>query len=273
MRTSSGRAVYAGPAICDATREAADSARSLPTSAISGPTVRSVSLDFANVDALTFDCYGTLIDWETGLLRAIRVIIAARGLDRADDKLLQAYARHEADLESGTYRTYREILSESVSRLVAELGSETTPAEREAFAESVGSWAAFTDTRDALRRLAERFRLGVITNCDDDLFQASERQLGVTFDWVITAQQARSYKPSHRNFELALERVALPRERILHVAQSLYHDHVPAAELGIRSVWINRRHGRAGHGATPPAEARPAAEFPDLESFAATAVD
>ena len=113
------------------------------------------------------------------------------------------------------------------------------------------TWPAFPDSAAALAALAGRFRLAVITNCDDDLFAASNRRLGVTFDWIITAQQAESYKPSHRNFELAFERIGVPRERILHVAQSLYHDHVPAKELGLQSVWIDRRAGREGSGRHP----------------------
>jgi 2-haloacid dehalogenase len=232
----------------------------------------SVKLDFSNVAALTFDCYGTLIDWETGILRALRAVLEPRGISRPDDELLEAYARHETALEAGAYRTYRSVLAESVQRIAAELGARTTLDEERAFAASVGDWPPFADTRQALQRLATRFRLGVISNCDDDLFAVSNRSLEVTFDWVITAQQAASYKPSQRNFELALERIALPRERIVHVAQSLYHDHEPAAQLGIRSVWINRRHGRTGQGATPPADARPEMEFPNLETFAEMAV-
>ena len=114
-------------------------------------------------------------------------------------------------------------------------------------------------------------RLGVLTNCDDDLFAASNRRLGVEFDWVVTAQQAGGYKPRVANFELLFERLGLPRERILHVAQSLFHDHVPAKALGMTTVWIDRRSGRPGSGATPPADARPDATFPDMASFAAAA--
>ena len=115
----------------------------------------------------------------------------------------------------------------------------------------MGDWPAFPDSPDALARLAARFRLAVITNCDDDLFAASNRRLGVTFDWVITAQQVGTYKPSERNFEVAFERIGVPRERILHVAQSLFHDHVPAKRLGLTTAWIDRRHDRPGSGATP----------------------
>jgi 2-haloacid dehalogenase len=140
------------------------------------------------------------------------------------------------------------------------------------FSGSVVDWPAFPDSAAALDRLHRRFRLGVITNCDDDLFAASARRLGMDFDWVVTAEQARSYKPNEANFQLAIERSGLPRERIVHVAQSLYHDHVPAKRLGFRTVWINRRHDRPGSGATPPATATPDATFPDMASFAAAAV-
>jgi 2-haloacid dehalogenase len=135
----------------------------------------------------------------------------------------------------------------------------------------VAAWPAFPDSAAALRRLGERFRLGVITNCDDDLFAASKRRLGVEFDWVVTAQAVGSYKPDRRNFEAAFATIGLPRERILHVAQSLFHDHQPAKRLGLATVWIDRRQGRAGFGATPPATVTPDATFPDMASFAAAA--
>ena len=132
-------------------------------------------------------------------------------------------------------------------------------------------WPAFPDSAAALARLKARFRLGVITNCDDDLFAASNRRLGVEFDWIVTAQQAGAYKPSERPFQLAFERLGLPRDRILHVAQSLFHDHVRAQALGLTSVWIDRRGAEQGTGATPAAEAAPDARFPDMATFAAAA--
>jgi 2-haloacid dehalogenase len=135
----------------------------------------------------------------------------------------------------------------------------------------VVDWPAFPDSSAALNRLGLRFGLGVVTNCDDDLFAASNRRLGVDFDWVVTAEQVGAYKPNEANFHAAFERLGLPRERILHVAQSLFHDHVPARGLGLRTVWIDRRHDRPGSGATPPATATPDATFPDMASFAAAA--
>ncbi len=134
-------------------------------------------------------------------------------------------------------------------------------------------WPAFPDSAAALARLKARFRLGVITNCDDDLFAASNERLGVDFDWIVTAQQVGSYKPTERNFDAARSSASGCRgSAILHVAQSLFHDHAPAQRLGMTTVWIDRRHGRPGSGATPEADAAPNATFPDMASFAAAAV-
>jgi len=228
-------------------------------------------LDYGAFEALTFDCYGTLIDWEAGILAGLRATLGPRGVGAPDDELLERYAAAEAAIEAGPYRRYREVLGESLRDVAAGYGFSPTPAELDAFGGSVGDWPAFPDSAAALARLARRFRLGVLTNCDDDLFAASARRLGREFDWVVTAQQAGGYKPRPASFELLLERVGLPRERILHVAQSLFHDHVPARAMGFRTVWIDRRHDRPGPGATPPAEASPDATFPDMASFAAAA--
>jgi 2-haloacid dehalogenase len=228
-------------------------------------------VDFSRFEALTFDCYGTLIDWETGIIRGLRSVVRDRAV-ATDDQLLESYARHEAALEAGEYLPYRQVLGSALMAVCGDLGLTASADEIGQFAGSVGDWPAFDDSAPALQRLADRFRLGVITNCDDDLFAASNRRLGVKFDWVITAQQARSYKPSHRNFELAFETMGIPRDRILHVAQSLFHDHVPARELGVSSAWIDRRHDRPGHGATPPAAARPDFTAPDMATFADAAL-
>jgi 2-haloacid dehalogenase len=238
------------------------------------PTNRAASIDFGAFDVLTFDCYGTLIDWETGIVTALRPILEAHGVSReavADETLLARYAAHEAAIERGPYLRYREVLSRACAGVCAELGVEATGAELATFGGSVGDWPAFPDSTAALRRLHERFALAVITNCDDDLFAASNRRLGVDFEFVITAQQVGAYKPSTRNFEVAFERLDRPPNRILHVAQSLFHDHVPAKALGLTTVWINRRHDRPGSGATPPAEAHPDLVTPDMATFAALA--
>jgi len=225
-------------------------------------------LDFTRFDAVTFDCYGTLIDWEQGILNALQPVLAPRGVDSGEDALLERYARHEAELEAGPYLRYRDVLEESLRRLCEELGFSPSDDEARRFAEAIGDWPAFHDTAPALRRLHERFGLGVITNCDRDLFALSNRRLGVTFDWIVTAEEAGAYKPSVAPFELAFETIEVPRERILHAAQSLFHDHVPGKELGLTTVWVDRRHDREGFGATPEASATPDLTVPDMRTFA-----
>ena len=227
-------------------------------------------LDFGGFEALTFDCYGTLIDWESGIVAALRPVVGAAGAEATDDELLGAFAELEAPAEAGPYRRYRDILALAARGVAGRYGVEPVDATVVAFADSIGEWPAFPDSTAALSRLHERFRLGVITNCDDDLFARSAARLETTFDWVVTAQQAGAYKPDERPFELAFERIGLPHERILHVAQSVFHDHVTAKRLGLSTVWIDRRRGRPG-GATPPAAATPDATFPDMASFAEAA--
>jgi 2-haloacid dehalogenase len=235
---------------------------------VSEATAIRGGVDFDRFDVLTFDCYGTLIDWEAGILAGLRRVLGAAGASASDEALLEQYARHEAAIEGGPYAVYRDVLAESLRAVCAELAVDPSEDDVAGFAGSVGDWPAFPDSKAALVRLQERFRLGVITNCDDDLFAASNRRLGVTFDWIVTAQQARRYKPNPRGFELAFERIGLPPSRILHVAQSLFHDHVTAKRLGLTTVWVNRRHGRPGSGATPPANARPDLVVPDMATLA-----
>ena len=230
------------------------------------------SPQLSDFDILTFDCYGTLIDWETGIARALRAALGDGAAEADDERLLELYAGHEAALEAGPYLPYRAVLAGAARGVAADLGAAPSDAAVQAFSESVGDWPAFPDSVDALARLKERFRLGVITNCDTDLFARSNRRLGVGFDWVITAEQLGGYKPNPRNFERALAQIGGDRSRHLHVAQSLFHDHVPAKTFGLRTAWIDRRHDRAGFGATPPAEARPDFTFPDMASFAAAAI-
>jgi 2-haloacid dehalogenase len=230
-------------------------------------------LDFDHFDWLTFDTYGTLIDWETGILAAIRPILEAHGIDAGEDEgVLGAFARHEAEIEAGPYKRYRDVLGEVLTAMLGHFGQTPTREEVARFGGSVADWPTFPDSGAALARLRARFKLGVITNCDDDLFAASEARLGISFDMVVTAQQARRYKPNPRGFELAFERIGLPPARILHVAQSLFHDHVTAKRMGLRTVWVNRRAGKEGGGATPAADATPDLTVHDMASLAALAV-
>jgi 2-haloacid dehalogenase len=232
-----------------------------------------MGLDVDRVEALSFDCYGTLIDWERGLLEAAHALLAAHGASPPDEDILASFARHEARLEAGPYLRYRDLLAGVAASIAAEHDVSPGAEELAAFGGSVVDWPAFPDSADALARLGRRFRLAVVTNCDDDLFAASARRLGDPFEVVVTAEQARSYKPAPRHFELLFERLALSPERIVHVAQSLFHDHVPAQVLGLRSVWVERRRGRAGGGATPHADARPDLVVPDMATLAGAVLD
>ena len=177
------------------------------------------SLDLSAYDALTFDCYGTLIDWEAGLLAALRPVLEAHGIadagsgGPANDALLETYARHEAALEAGEYLRYREVLGSALMGVCAELGVMPEEEEIDRFAASVGDWPAFPDAAASLASLATRYRLGVITNCDDDLFALSAKRLGNPFTWVITAQRAHAYKPSPDGFELAFAEIDRSEER------------------------------------------------------------
>ena len=226
------------------------------------------TLDFSAKEVLTFDCYGTLIDWESGILNAVRPILRQHDLEVPDERVLELFAELESSAEADTYRPYTEILASVMRGLGSRLGFTATSADAAALAESVGEWPAFPDSPQALIALKRKFKLAIISNIDDELFAASNRHLGVEFDWIVTAQQARSYKPATNNFRVAFERIGLPTERLLHVAQSLFHDHVPARSLGLDTVWVNRRHGRPGSGATPPASAQPTLEVPDMRTLA-----
>ena len=191
-----------------------------------------------------------------------------------DEGILELYAAIESRLEAGPYLSYRQVLEMSVERLTARLGFAATPEEMAALPESVKNWPPFPDTVAALRRLKKRFRLAVLSNIDDDLFAGSAKRLEVPFDLVITAQQVGSYKPAHKNFEVALEKIGLPREAVLHVAQSRFHDIRPAKQLGLSAVWVNRRHNQRGAGATPAGGGGPEPELtvPDLATLAQVAV-
>jgi 2-haloacid dehalogenase len=224
-------------------------------------------IDFASKRVLTFDCYGTLIDWETGILSTLQPILMAHGVTAEDERLLALHGELESAAEQGPYMSYRQLLATVLRGFGERLGFIPSAIEQSRFADSVGDWPPFPDTRVALRALQRRFRLAIISNTDDDLFARSNQRLEVTFDCIVTAQQVKSYKPSLNNFRQALERIRVPKEQVLHVAQSLFHDHVPAKQLGLETVWVNRRRGKAGPGATPPAHAQPDLEVQDLATL------
>ncbi len=223
--------------------------------------------DFERFDALTFDCYGTLIDWEGGIVAAARTLIGAQSTSVTDAELLERFAEFEPMAEAGPFRSYAVVLKDVAARLQECYDVPSSTEEQTAFAQSVGSWSPFPDTVPALRLLAQRYRLAIVSNVDDALFAGSAAQLGVHFDEVVTAQQVRSYKPALPHFGEVLSRLELPKNRVLHVAQSLYHDIAPAKAFGLACVWVNRRAGKSGGGATPPAHALPDLEVPDLATL------
>ncbi|MGB9237119.1 MAG: haloacid dehalogenase type II [Terriglobales bacterium] len=230
-------------------------------------------MDFSPFTTLSFDCYGTLIDWEAGMLPVLRDLLARHNCSLPDGAILELYAEFEADAESGPYRSYREVLQSVVLAFGKRLGFQPSPPEISSLDQSVPAWPPFGDTVAALKRLRKRYKLAVISNIDDDLFARTRTLLDAEFDAVITAEQAQSYKPSHRNFELALQALRIPREHLLHVGQSIYHDVVPARSLGVATVWVNRKSARPGIGAVRASEGRPDLEVPDLASLAALAVE
>jgi 2-haloalkanoic acid dehalogenase type II len=208
---------------------------------------------------LTFDCYGTLIDWEAGILAALQPLLGRTGGAVTPQAALEAFGRHEAAQEAATpAKPYPGILAAVHRRLAEEWNVAASEAEHQAFGASVPDWPAFPDSPEALAYLKRHFKLVILSNVDRASFAGSRTRLGVEFDLVCTAQDIGSYKPAPANFRYLLDRLqALGHEpdEVLHVAQSLFHDHVPARRAGLASAWIDRRHGQEGWGATPaPAE-------------------
>jgi 2-haloalkanoic acid dehalogenase type II len=213
-------------------------------------------------DVITFDCYGTLIDWERGIRDAFAGMARAEGRHIDDAQVLQAYAEVEPVVEAETYRRYRDVLTETARRVTERLGWPID-SERAAFlAESLPRWPPFPDTNPALERLAAAgYTLGILSNVDDDLLAETRRHFTVPFEVVVTAQQVGSYKPAHGHFHAARQRIG-PRHW-LHAAQSYYHDVMPARSLGIPVAWINRKAERASDGGQPDREFRTLTELAD----------
>jgi 2-haloacid dehalogenase/putative hydrolase of the HAD superfamily len=201
-------------------------------------------------DVVTFDCYGTLIDWETGITRAFAAAAARAGARVDPAAVLPAYLAIERVVEHETYRSYRDVLTESARRVGARLGLPLDGEGAGFLPESVGDWPAFPDTNPALERLAAAgYRLGILSNVDDDLLAATRRRLTVPFEIIVTAQQVRSYKPAPAHWDEARRRIG--DARWLHAAQSYYHDVAAARGLGVPVAWINR-HGEPAGSAGPP---------------------
>jgi 2-haloacid dehalogenase len=224
-------------------------------------------VNFRQFEVLSFDCYGTLIDWESGILTALKPILLNHNIDIGDRQILELFAEQESIQEAGEYLKYREILKIVVQGLGEKLNFTPAEAELNSLAESIQNWKPFPDTVEALKVLKKRYKLTIISNIDDDLFAYTAKKLGVEFDWIITAEQVKSYKPSLQNFEVAIQRMGISPDKLLHVAQSVYHDIVPAKSMGIAAVWVNRRQAKEGFGATVPASGNPDLEVPDLKTL------
>jgi putative hydrolase of the HAD superfamily len=203
---------------------------------------------------LTFDCYGTLIDWESGMVQALQPLTSRVRPALARNQILEAHARHEAAQERWTpMRKYRDLLAVVYKRLAEEWGIASSWEECQAYGRSVGNWPAFPDSAEALQYLKKHYKLVILSNVDNENFALSNKKLQVAFDAVLTAEDIGSYKPSERNFQYMLEVLdarGIRKEEILHTAESLFHDHEPANRAGLTSCWIYRRHADAGFGAT-----------------------
>ncbi len=228
-------------------------------------------LDLTRFEILTFDCYGTLIDWESGILPVLRSILAAHDKKVDDATMLQLYGDFEQRAEN-PYQPYRDVLGSVVCQFGQHLGFTPTKQEEQSLPNSLSQWPPWPDTVAALRDLKKRYRLAILSNIDDDLFAATRPKLGVEFDEVITAQQAQAYKPSLKIFKLALQRIKTPKDRVLHVGQSIYHDVIPAQKLGLATVWVNRPSARPGIGAVKSATANPDLTVTGLSELAKAAL-
>ena len=229
-------------------------------------------MDLAQFEYLSFDCYGTLIDWESGILAYLRPLLQSKGASVTEGGILNLYSEFEPRQQQPPYRSYREVLAGVVRDFAAHFDFAVSAEEAAGLADSIRDWQPFPDTVAALRRLQSRYKLAVLSNIDDDLFWLTAPKLGVDLDLLVTAQQVQSYKPSLRNFERLLQELPVEQSRLLHVAESLYHDVVPAHSLGISAVWVNRRQNKPA-AATKLVNARPDLEVPTVGALADLAMN
>lgn len=231
-------------------------------------------LELKQFQALTFDCFGTLVDWEAGIAPILEDWARRNGVRADREQLLAAFGEAESRIEAGhPTLNYPDVLRAVMASIADRYSARPDREAADRLANSVGDWPIFSDTVEALGRLQRYYKLAIVSNVDNASFARVRARLGVALDLVVTAEDVASYKPSLRNFEAVLSELAeigVARDRVLHVAQGLFHDHVPAKEIGLASVWIDRRRGRVGPGATPAVEAavRPDLVFGSLREFA-----
>lgn len=199
-------------------------------------------LNFNQFKVLTFDCYGTLIDWESGILSTLRPILSRYCKDIDDTQIIKLYDEFERKIQSeNEYINYKEVLKRVIQKFGNKFEFNPSSSELNCLTDSLGSWKAFPDTIQALKELKEKYKIVIISNIDDDLFALTEKHLQIKFDWIITAEQVKSYKPSLKNFEYAIEKINVSPDQILHIAQSVYHDIIPTNSLDLSNVWVNRK--------------------------------
>jgi 2-haloalkanoic acid dehalogenase type II len=218
-------------------------------------------MPFVDAQIITFDCYGTLIDWEAGIIAAFQSEAGRDGMTLEPDAVIGAYHIEEPEVESGRFRSYREVLTDTAVRVASRLGWHIDRARASFLPESLPQWTAFADTNAGLEKLASRYRLGILSNTDDDLIAATRKHFTVDFDIVVTAQQVKSYKPGYAHFQEGLRRAG--DRKLLHAAQSYIHDVVPCSALGIPVAWVNRKSEPIGSAGVEPTY-----EAPDLASLA-----
>ena len=215
---------------------------------------------------LTFDCYGTLIDWERGIFAALGPLLARGGLELSREAALEAFAERESAQQAATPGLlYPDLLARVHVRLAADWGVDAPEEMHRRFGQSVPDWPAFADSGAALLYLKKYYKLVILSNIDRESFKASNAKLEIVFDAIYTAQDVGSYKPDPRNFEYLLEGLRadldLSKDEVLHTAQSLFHDHAQARAFGLATAWIDRRHDQTGWGATRPLAQRPEVDF------------
>ena len=223
-------------------------------------------LDFNRYEWISFDCYGTLVDWETGISDAVARVFARHGVRRTKDEILAMFSDAEPRVQSsGEFLEYRRVLRDVLEIMAWGASIRLPRTEANSLADSLPDWPVFLDATDALRVMQGKYKLAIISNVDDDLFAVTAANLGLAFDAVITSQQVESYKPNLRNFHFAQERMGVENGNWLHVGESLYHDIGPANLLGIGSVWVNRPDRGGGSRST---DAAPSLEVPHLSELA-----
>ena len=213
-------------------------------------------MDFNQFKILSFDCYGTLIDWRSSVLKIIQPVLLDYSIDMSDEDAFNLFLEADRGILGKEYITYREVLPRVMEHIGKSLNLNLLDKDKSCLVDRFGDWDPFPDSHEALLTLQEKYKLAIISNVDDEMFSLTMRCIGIRFEYIITAKQVQSYKPSHKNFMHALERFNVPKDQVLHIAQSIYHDIIPTNELGWKNVWVNRYN--------EPERTDPA-EFPDLE--------